>query len=201
MLWLPRLERELIDWGFRNFGEQQPWEKLLGLAEEYGEACEGMANRDRYLDAIGDSAIFLIHYCVLKGWSPLEIFSMAGHINRPTGRPWPEQLGRLCHHELKAHQRVRGGMREHDRAGRRAAAILVRYWCEELGRMGTDIETVVSSTWAEVSQRDWTRDEARRSSRPQACEHRDFYGDREYGTTFCGVCHAEVPSPGKSSSR
>lgn len=161
---LRRVTAEIDEWGRRNFGEQQPWEKLLGMAEEYGEACEAMTDAEKYLDAIADSAIFLLHYIAMRGWDVAELVTRAFLLDGDVpGRPWPEQLGRLCRAELKAHQRIRGDAREHELAGKDAAAKLLRYWAREVDRLlpNSSLNHVIVQTWNHVCQRDWTRDPAR----------------------------------------
>lgn len=151
---LARIESEHRDWSDRNFGEQTPLEKIAGMAEEYGEACEAMGDRAKFLDAVGDFFLFFLHYCRLKDWSIVELWAERLSHN-PQGRPWPVLLGKLAHHELKAHQGIRGTPGFHNAAGRGYAAALLKHLEHVCSQMGEDLVHVVETTWNEVKQRDW----------------------------------------------
>lgn len=73
------LQDEVSKWASHNFPNAQPWEPLLGAAEEIGELChahlkmhQGIRgtedeHRAAKCDAIGDVLICLAHYCHLNG--------------------------------------------------------------------------------------------------------------------------------------
>lgn len=149
-------------WALKNFGPQEPWSALLGMGEEYGEACAAMADRENYLDAVADFSIYLIHYCSMKGWDVALLWA-AREVHQPTGRPWPELLGRLMHHELKSRQRIRGTVQEHDAAGRAVVSALFKYLELHCALMHEEYIKVVWRTWQQVRKRDWNK---QREERP-----------------------------------
>lgn len=74
------IQRKLFAWATKNFGEQQPYQQLLGVMEELGELChaqlkgeQGIRGRPEVLevkakDAVGDVLIYLMQYCSIRGW-------------------------------------------------------------------------------------------------------------------------------------
>lgn len=154
---LTRITREHGVWCNRNFGNTFAWETLLGMGEEYGEACEAMADRDKHLDAVGDFSIFLLHYLRLKGWDAEALWTASRDVEPATGRPWPVLLGRLMHHELKSHQQIRGAADGHEKAGQLCTAQLFAYLRHHCAQMRANYLDVVANTWAHVSLRDWTK--------------------------------------------
>lgn len=157
---LRQMQAEIREWGLANFGRQDPWMALLGMGEEYGEACDAISDRHAYLDAVGDFSIFLIHYCALKEWH-IGLLWAARTAHVPTGRPWPSLLGRLMHHELKAQQNIRGTQREHDAAGQANVSALLRYMEHHLRTFHEDYVSVVEGVWTKVRERDWNAERAR----------------------------------------
>jgi NTP pyrophosphatase (non-canonical NTP hydrolase) len=76
---LSKLQREVAEWGRHNFPDAVPWMALMGVVEEIGELAhahlkerEGIRGTSEQhhaekIDAIGDTVIFLAHYCALSG--------------------------------------------------------------------------------------------------------------------------------------
>lgn len=150
------LQRRQCEWRIRNFGKQPAHLSLLGMVEEYGEACEAMGRPDAtdYLDAVADFAIFMLGYCTAKGWDAAELWWMRRSMVAG-GRPWPELLGRLCHHELKAEQGIRGSREEHDAAGRACAAALLGHLERVCELQRTEFLVLVERVLADVEKRRW----------------------------------------------
>lgn len=152
---LTRIQREHSVWVAENFGEQPAWAPLLGMGEEYGEAMEHAADREEFLDAVGDFSIFFLHYLGIKRWDAALIWSLRDSVARAEGRPWPVLLGRLMHHELKTHQEIRGSAKRHTASGQILSSQLFAYLEHHCKQMGADYLDVVERTWAKVRQRDW----------------------------------------------
>lgn len=149
------IQAEQFDWLVRCFGPNQaPWESLLGLFEEHGEAMESITERDKFLDAIGDSVIFLLGYCNRKGWDIAALWDSRFSHEMPS-RPWPILLGRISHHELKSHQQIRGSHAEHNEKGQTAASTLLAHFDRLCKLHDTTLISLVSQTWNEVKQRAW----------------------------------------------
>lgn len=77
---LENLQNEVGKWSWDNFGPQQAYRLLLGVAEEVGELCHahlkgeqkirdgrGESNDEEKMDAVGDLVIFLADYCEKAG--------------------------------------------------------------------------------------------------------------------------------------
>lgn len=154
---LQRIDREHREWSDRNFGVQSTLEKIAGMAEEYGEACEAMGDRQLFLDAVSDFFLYFLHYCRMKGWPITELWAERLAHTTP-GRAWPQLLGKLAHHELKTVQGIRGTPEFHSAAGRGYAAALLRHLEHVCAQMGEDLVSVVAATWAEVRERDWNKE-------------------------------------------
>jgi NTP pyrophosphatase (non-canonical NTP hydrolase) len=71
---LKKLQCEHFEWAKHNFGEQRPWQPLLGIMEELGELAHAHLKQSQDIrnnedhqraakDAIGDIIIFLANYC------------------------------------------------------------------------------------------------------------------------------------------
>jgi hypothetical protein len=165
---LSTIQRDAFVWLTKNYGPAQPLEQLAGMTEEYGEACRDMADTAKYLDAVGDSAIYLMQFCTLLGWDIDELWDLR-EIFRPSGRPWPEMMGLINHHYVKGRiQKYRGIRVVHDFRCRVAIATLLRHWEEHLADMGHDFVAVVEMTWREVSKRNWTADRPAPGPREEA---------------------------------
>lgn len=149
-------------WRVRNYGPCQPWEQLLGLAEELGESYESLGNPDtsEFGDSIGDSAIYLLNYCTSRGWDASELYAIRDSVALPS-RPWPELVGKLAHHFVKGEvQKYRGTREEHNAKGKLCVAGLFAHWEKLCAGMGTTFLEVLEKTWDVVSKRDWTKTRA-----------------------------------------
>jgi NTP pyrophosphatase (non-canonical NTP hydrolase) len=158
---LSQIQKDAFAWAKKNFGASlTPETQLLGLGEEAGEAAEAMGAPDvsEFLDAIGDSTIFLCQFCSLMGWDIAALWISRKLYELPS-RPWPILLGRINHHYVKGHvQHYRGTQAEHEFNCCAAIAALLRHWDEHLTSMNQDFLSVVQFTWSKVSKRDWTKD-------------------------------------------
>ena len=75
---------EITRWQLKNFGDNEPWQSLLGVGEEYGELAHSHLKRSQGIqgtpedhdrdgkDAVGDIIIYLNHYCILMGWDMMD---------------------------------------------------------------------------------------------------------------------------------
>lgn len=68
-----------------------------------------------------------------------------------------EEVGELSHAHLKCEQGIRGNAGEHYAAKCDAIADIVIYLADYCGQNQIDFDFVVSATWAQVKQRDWTK--------------------------------------------
>ena len=66
-------------WAEHNFPKAETWQPLLGVVEEVGELAHAhlkqsqgiRVNEDHVanaMDAVGDTVLFMMHYCTLRGW-------------------------------------------------------------------------------------------------------------------------------------
>lgn len=71
------VQEEQKDWAHRNFGDQEPWDSLLGVVEELGELAHAELKQKQGIrgktdaeakDAVGDMCIYLMGYCNAKGF-------------------------------------------------------------------------------------------------------------------------------------
>lgn len=84
-LTLPQLQREQKEWSDRNFPGQEPWVALLGAVEEIGELAHAHIKAHQGIrgdaekhaakgrDAVGDTLVYLAHYCTAMGWDMQEV--------------------------------------------------------------------------------------------------------------------------------
>jgi len=154
---LSQIQRDAFAWQVKNFGLPDALVMLAGITEEYGESCESMVDTPKWLDAVGDSAIYLMQFCSVVCWDVGELWDLRDVVRRPDGRAWPQLMGKINHHHVKGRvQRYRGTQGEHDFRCRVAIAALLRHWEAHLADMNRDFVAVVEATWREVSGRDWT---------------------------------------------
>jgi NTP pyrophosphatase (non-canonical NTP hydrolase) len=152
------LQLEVEAWRQRNYGKCQPWEQLLGLCEELGEATEAMGDNAAFGDGIGDSAIYLLNFCTSMGWDAAELYDLRNLYEQPS-RPWPILVGRLAHHYVKGFvQNYRGTREEHEARAKASASALFATWEKLCAGMGTTFIGTLEATWAIVGKRDWTKE-------------------------------------------
>lgn len=154
-------QAEIGDWALRNFGVQAPYRPFLGVGEELGELREAALVHDhaKARDAIGDIAIYLNHYCVLREWSFEEIWD-ARMAPGAVDMEYLVLLGRLCHHQLKSEQGIRGGEETHAYASRHIMGYLLWMLDEDSMRHGGQFLEILQGTWDQVKQRDWKKNPA-----------------------------------------
>ena len=71
-----------------------------------------------------------------------------------------EELGELAHALLKGRQGIRGSAEKHEAAAKDAVGDIFIFLSGFCCRKGWDLQEIIEETWAEVSQRDWTKKEA-----------------------------------------
>jgi len=77
---LRKIQKEQDVWAKRNFDNKQPYQPILGAAEEVGELAHAFlkmeqgirGNKEEHLanmkDSIGDCVVFLMDLCNQMGW-------------------------------------------------------------------------------------------------------------------------------------
>jgi len=87
------------------------------------------------------------------------------HRNFPGSRKNPmhgfmgmvEELGELSHALLKSAQGIRGSKAEHEAAAKDAVGDILIYMMDFCTKKGWSLQDILTETWAEVGQRDWTK--------------------------------------------
>lgn len=158
---LDRVQQERAVWAFTMFGEQPGWTVVIGACEEYFEGVDAMGpDADKYVDAVCDHAIFLLGVCTAEGITASSTLEVGATFD-PTGRPWPHYLGRVCHHYLKRHVKIRGDDEAHRVALVAAIGAVFVILDRELERLGRRFCLELGRTWMQVRARDWRKDPAR----------------------------------------
>lgn len=151
------LQREAAEWRERNFPDQLSHQPLIGLGEELGELAEAMGEEPpyaQYLDAIADSAIFLVSYCSHMGFDAQELWDNRHSFEMPP-RPLPMLFGSLCCGRLKIEQGIRGNRAFHSEESRKAAGAMLAHLERMAELQGVDFVGLIRRVWGEVSARDW----------------------------------------------
>lgn len=155
------MQTEIVPWCLKNYGDETPEEPLLGMVEEWGEACEVMGDKDpiKYLDAVSDLMIYLVHFCDRMNLDPGTIYDARDLYEVPS-RPMPILLGRIAHAYVKGYvQQYRGAQEKHHHTIVASLGAIMRYLDEQLQSMGQpDLVTITGATWELVKLRDWTKD-------------------------------------------
>ena len=68
-----------------------------------------------------------------------------------------EEVGELCHAELKSKQGIRGDRNKHQDDAIDAIGDIIIYLAHYCNLKGIDFECAVWQTWFKVKERDWTR--------------------------------------------
>jgi len=88
-LTLEEFERLHGEWVQRNFPNAESWEPLLGACEELGELCHAHLKGRQSIrhtaeeifkmkkDAVGDTLIYLSHYCRMSGFTLKDCLMLA----------------------------------------------------------------------------------------------------------------------------
>lgn len=154
---LKKIQREHAVWVEQNFGLLDPWQPLVGIAEELGELASAIETDDtpEYFDAIGDVAIFALHYCTLNKWDAQKLYAKADY------QPFsPKRLmvcyGKLAHHHLKSTQGIRGDSEFHAQEGRKWMGRLLRTL--DTASFDSGLLPVLGEVWQKVvKKRDWKK--------------------------------------------
>lgn len=92
------LQREVSEWSKKNFGENPPLWKFLGIVEEVGELAhaelkmlQGIRTDEDHeakgKDAVGDLLVYTADFCARRGWDMQEIVEKTWR-NRVQKRDW-----------------------------------------------------------------------------------------------------------------
>lgn len=68
-----------------------------------------------------------------------------------------EEVGELAHSVLKGRQGIRGTAQEHRAAAEDAVGDIVVFLSDFCTRYDIDFQYAIEKTWAQVKQRDWTK--------------------------------------------
>tara|TARA_R100001594_G_scaffold115765_3_gene150699 strand:- start:2915 stop:3268 length:354 start_codon:yes stop_codon:yes gene_type:complete len=68
-----------------------------------------------------------------------------------------EECGELAHGMLKSMQGIRGTQKKHEASMKDAVGDVIIYLADLCNRAGWDMQKIIESTWAEVSERDWKK--------------------------------------------
>lgn len=187
---LAQLQTEQAVWATHNFGpDRNPSHTLLGVVEELGELIEPLSaymniqnSWDTVVgdikDSLADMIVFAADYCTGRDWDMSRLDKAAsllakGQSMTKTGnerqsfgeidvrlRQMTVACSKLCHHQLKSNQGIRGSLEEHSQGGQLAMTEViagVRSLCLILD---FDFTETVEAVWVEVRKRDWKKDKA-----------------------------------------
>ena len=175
---LAAVQADQIEWSTRNFGVQQAHRPMLGIIEELCELEEVQLNdvhgfdddeeayKAAILDAIGDTAIYMLDYCGKRGWSMQELWDARacpewlqdftlGEEN--DGFPYfAPFIKNLAHSQLKGEQNIRGGTAKHD-AVLKTTLSSVLWVLEGLSTsyLQREFLHILEEVWLKVRQRNW----------------------------------------------
>lgn len=93
---LDKVQTENAEWVTRNFnGKNDDTTSFMGMVEELGELAHVRLKRQQGIraiqayaeeDAIGDLAIYMLHYCTTRGWKLSQIIDYVW--NQVKQRDW-----------------------------------------------------------------------------------------------------------------
>lgn len=174
---LVAIQVEQVEWSVRNFGQQPAHRPMLGIIEELCELEEAQlhgvdefvseeAYKEAILDAIGDTAIYMLDYCGKRGWSMQEVWNaracpewlvdfVLGEEN--DGAPYLAPfIKHLAHSQLKGEQNIRGGTVKHDNI-LKATLSSVLWLLDGLSTsyLQRDFMQILLEVWSKVRQRNW----------------------------------------------
>lgn len=165
-----RIEREHKEWVDRNFPSRLQNHPLLGIVEEVGELYDAHCGLERdeegVHDALGDICIFTVDYCRLVGinfggcWEAARLLVPNIHVGQKSATRMLVLLGRLCRHQLKMEQSVRGTREQHLQGITTCVTVLLAYLATDFGG---GLEDVAGEVWDKVKQRDWVAERAARA--------------------------------------
>lgn len=161
------LQRDISSWATRNFGDNPAWQPQLGLIEEVGEFFAAITDTQTPIipaitDALGDQAIYALNLCEKVGIHFAADIANDDLGNGPQHLLDRELIGALalgCRAILKNAQGIRG-MTWLERRNQLVISISMWYrWAQYQVEVLSleDLEDIVTSTWAQVSKRDWLK--------------------------------------------
>ncbi len=68
-----------------------------------------------------------------------------------------EEVGELCHAQLKMEQAIRGTPEEHNAAAKDAVGDAIIYLANYCTVKGFNLQQIMEDTWREISKRDWKK--------------------------------------------
>jgi len=180
---LVQLQKEQAIWATNNFGpDRNPSHALLGIVEELGELVEALDGflisskpwfgaKCDIIDSLADIVIFSADYCTGKDWDMGYLSAQSLDIGtpRPSLLPLAENVnshlrnltkavGRLCHHQLKFSQNIRGTSAQHVEGGK----IQMERVFVQVHRISFALHlnflNIIESVWSEVKKRNWKKD-------------------------------------------
>jgi len=132
--------------------------------EEVGELLgaeydENPCDITKAADAVGDTIIYIAHYCGMNGYELKGLlddskYSILFFGLQKTLQHLPLVVGRLCHAHLKLEQKIRSNEDHRQNAREALAGVVGLLKCYCLNR-NINFENAVRETWSNVAQRDW----------------------------------------------
>ncbi len=181
--------RELGEWAHTNFKDANPWEPLIGMAEEIGElavALRAVNAQEDVIDAMGDILIYSIDFARRdeidwielqeKATTSLYFTSRGSEVVNKLSTPHGllaylnHHFGQLCHHYLKRHQGIRKN-EDHPEGIKTNLMLVIRdieLYCvmnpmfhhiEVDPEFQWDLKNILFTTAGIVLKRDWTSEQ------------------------------------------
>lgn len=147
-------------WVLHNFGEREPWQPLLGMAEEIAELNEalGSSKESEVRDALADIMIFMADFATAMG---MDLQSLHDRALCPVSLNEPAQsliggYGHAARGFLKLKQGIRGTPEQHLERIREGLTTMLRRVLSIAGHRKFVLRNVVRNVWEmEVQPRDW----------------------------------------------
>jgi hypothetical protein len=161
-LLLTEFQQRVEAWNRHNFPNQQPYQSVLGMTEEFcHEALSCKLIDDDFDDAIGDTMVYLADYCFQSG---IDLASAADNC-RPTIHDSDElninpmytvirSIGMLAHAQLKGEQKIRG---DQTAAKFYAVGLLVCALFSYARRAERNLHTAMWDALKHIEKRDWIK--------------------------------------------
>lgn len=156
------IQNEIEQWAGRNFPDTPIHRPVLGMVEELGELIDAdlKGSEVECKDAVGDFAVYAMHYCVLRNWRYDEVIDKHAKPDARDIAPWfmiLKEGGELCHSQLKWEQNIRGTAESHEQAAKTALANLTFAVNRYCNMRRWKFEDIVKMTWETVKKRDWQK--------------------------------------------
>ena len=176
--WWDQFQDEHAAWSLANFGQQQPYQMVLGMIEELGELDEALnelhdiveASSEEWgralgkvQDAIGDVIVYMCGFCTLT-WRRLGplVLEQVDHDMDSLDVHWglTHLMRDLAHTWLKFEQAIRGASDEDVTVAlRHVVHTCLCLWKQVQDEPRSSLEEAVKAVWERVVQkRDWRND-------------------------------------------